>query len=124
MARVVTGDAITPVLAFFVVLGTGTAIYLLNKEDPEREDRAVEVEEILEVAPALPEVSLLPGSLPDPAAEPENPGVDASLLDGFEWHDERERNRRFARSLAETVREVRGLGVYVEPPPKDKGKER
>ena len=112
----------TPVLAFFVVLGTGTAIYLLNQDDPEPRGEELQVEEIVEIAPALPRVSLVPDSVPAEPGEPEDAGGNSSLLEGFEWQDDRDRRRRFEKSLEKTISEVEGLGVYVEPPPKKKEK--
>lgn len=110
----------TPVLACFVVLGTATAIYLLRQDDPAPRADAPAEEEIVEIAPALPAISLLPSSVPEDAGDPEE---STSLLEGYEWHDERERNRRFARSLKEAVGDIHGLGVYVAPPGNESPKE-
>jgi len=117
-------------MALLVVVATATAIYLLgNDVGDDRENAAPVVQDALEVTPGIPDGAIVSaswraddGSKEAAAPESDDEGASTSLLDGVEWGDESDRRERFEKSLEETVREIHGLGVYVDTSELEEGK--
>jgi hypothetical protein len=123
MAPQVEGNRKTLLWAALIVVATGGTIVFLGRggEEPETEPSLVvqEEEEVLELAPVLPEGAITDASWRSGKQRARDARADegesGSILDGVTWHEDEKRDR-YDKSVERTMEDIRGLGIYVEQP--------
>jgi len=122
-----TGARNTWLLALFILVGTGGAMYWLKGDGAQdaqtSRPEAAPQEEVIDVTPLVPHGRIVSASWNGAGtARAGSEDSARSVLDQVDWStfgEDAERKTRFKESLEETVKDVDGLGVYVAPEIKD-----